>query len=262
MTHVRILKIRKLPTELQAQKQAQKQAHYQHDVATLIADHVLREELLFTSIGFYSGTNNATRFLELTLATSASEKSVQRKLKRSKFNFHWSEPLPHELAEMDGVFWKLLCCFPEGAPSVYTETRSSDFSTRRKETEAVTKPLQTLGCTILLRYKEKRVSDERQTALLRRLNTKYSAAYGFRRMERGFYDDGGFPSRVVKLYFGSPEQADAVKAKMSDLQEMDGLADAFTTPTVADMEFVEGNGSHRGEADAQGNFGLEWRIVF
>ncbi len=255
MAHVRILKITKLPTEFkQATKQAQKQTYYQHDVATLIADHVLGAELLFTSIGYYRDTNKATRYLQLTLATSASPESVDRKLTQSTFNFHWTEPSAMEQADMDDIFWKLLCCFPDGAPAVYTE-----HTFKRKASEDVAQPLQNDGCTILLRYVNKRLSEKDENRITEMLHTKYGADYGFHRMDRAFYDDGGFPSRVVKLYFGTPERADALRVKILNTPDMDGLARHFCSPTEADMEFVDGRGCHRDQS-SRTDYGFVWKV--
>ena len=258
MAHVRILKITKLPTEFkQATKQAQKQAYYQHDVATLIADHVLGAELLFTSIGYYRDTNKATRYLQLTLATSASPESVDRKLTQSTFNFHWTEPSAIEEPDMTNIFWKLLCCFPDGAPSVYTE---GQHSFKRKASENVAQPVQNDGCTVILRYVNKHLSENDENSITEMLHTKYSADYGFNRMDRAFYDDGGFPSRIVKLYFGTPEQADTLRVKMLNTPDMDGLAQHFSSPTKADIEFVEGRGRHREQHVTRNDFGFVWKV--
>ncbi len=116
MSYERVIKIRRVGKE-------QLQAQYQHDVGTLITDNVLRNELLYTSIGFYKDSNKATRFLQLSFGTKEDLEAAEAKLTQSDYNFHWMDPTDSEWKEMTNVhiFWKLLDCFPDGAPFVYTE---------------------------------------------------------------------------------------------------------------------------------------------
>ncbi len=113
MSYELILKVRQLPFD------EQKQAYYQHDVGKLLAEHVVEKELLYISIGYYKDSRKVSPFLCLSFGREDHLRTAEARIKGSHLSFHWMKASASETAHSkESIQWKLLCCFPDGAPAI------------------------------------------------------------------------------------------------------------------------------------------------
>ena len=96
--------------------------------------------------------------------------------------------------------------------------------------------------TIILRYAypHKEMNEEKHDEVVHELNTKFAGVYGLHRVDRAFYDDGGFPSRIVMLVFRDSEAAESLWKKLE--QKSVPMPKCLTKPTPSDLTYLAGQG--------------------
>ena len=118
--------------------------------------------------------------------------------------------------------------------------------------------------TIILRYAfpSKEMDAEKQDDLIHDLHMTFSMHYGFYRVDRAFYNDGGYPSRVVKLYFETCEGAESLWKKLEQGKAL--MPKLLTRPTQADLTYVKGCGEVYQADDrkkiARRDGGFTWKL--